>query len=101
MGHPPFDLLKTCYPSLFNGILVETLFCDSCHMAKLRRTTYKSLDDRCSVPLDCIHSDVWGPCSVESLTGCQYFIVFVDVAASIEDQGRSAEGYYPILRDDQ
>ena len=70
MGHPPFDLLRTCYPSLFHGISAEQLFCEASHMAKLQRTSYKSLDDRCSSPFDCIHSDIWGSCPVFSLTGC-------------------------------
>ena len=70
MGHPPFDLLRTCYPSLFHGISAEQLFCEASHMAKLQRTSYKSLDDRCSSPFDCIHSDIWGSCQVFSLTGC-------------------------------
>ena len=47
-------------------------------MVKLRRSTFKTLDDRCLSPFDCIHSDVWGPCPVDSLTGCQYFVIFVD-----------------------
>ena len=78
MGHPPFDLLRTCYPSLFRGILDEHLFCNACHMAKLRRSSFKPMDDRCVSPFDCIHSDVWGPCPVESLSGCRYFLIFVD-----------------------
>ena len=78
MGHPPFDLLKTIYPSLFEGISSERLFCNACHMAKLRQSTFKTLDDRCLSPFDCIHSDVWGPCPVDSLMGCRYFVIFVD-----------------------
>ena len=78
MGHPPFYLLRTCYPSLFQGVSDKLLFCEACHLAKLRRMSYKSMDDRCSSPFDCIHSDIWGPCPVESLTRCQYFIVFID-----------------------
>ena len=89
MGHPPFDLLRTCYPSLFHGILDKRLFCNACHMAKLPRTSFKSLDDRCSSLFDCIHNDVWGPCPVESLTGCRFFMIFVD------DFGRTM-GLHPL-----
>ena len=63
---------------MFRGVLDEKLFCNACHMAKLRRTSFKYLDDRCLSPFECIHSDVWGPCQVESLTGCRYFVIFVD-----------------------
>ena len=78
MGHPSVDLLKTIYPSLFEGISSERLFCNACHMAKLKRSTFKTLDDRCLSPFDCIHSDVWGPCPIDSLMGCRYFVIFVD-----------------------
>ena len=36
------------------------------------------MDDRRSSPIECIHNDVWGPCPVESLTGCCDFLIFVD-----------------------
>ena len=78
MGHPPFDLLRCFYPSLCRGISDKNLFCNACHLEKLKRSSYKSMDDRCILPFDCIHSDVWGPCPVESLTGCRYFLIFVD-----------------------
>ena len=78
MGHSPFDLLRTCYPLLFHGISADQLFCEAYHVAKLRQTSYKSLDDQCYSPFDCIHNNIWGPCPVESLTGCQFFVVFVD-----------------------
>ena len=70
MGHPPFDLMKNIYPSLFHGVSNNCLFCNACHMAKLRRSSFKSLDDRCLSPFECVHSDVWGPCPVDSLTRC-------------------------------
>ena len=35
MGHPPFDLLKSCYPLLFNGVVSKQLSCEACNMAKL------------------------------------------------------------------
>ena len=57
-GHPPFDLLRTCYPSLFHGISIEQLFCETCHMEKFRRTSYKSLDDQCSSPFDCVYNHI-------------------------------------------
>ena len=78
MGHPPFDLLRTFYPSMFRGVLDKKLFCNACHKAKLRRASFTYLDDRCVSLFECKHNDVWGPCSVESLTGCRYFVIFVD-----------------------
>ena len=77
MGYPPFDLLRT-FDLLFHGISAEQLFCEACHMAKLRRMSHKSLDDRCSSPFDYTHSDIWGLRLVESLTTCQFFVVFID-----------------------
>ena len=78
MGHPPIDLLRTIYPLLFHRVLDQRLFCNTCHLAKLRRSSFKSLDERCLSPFECIHNDVWGPCPIDSLTGCRYFVIFVD-----------------------
>ena len=60
MGHPPFELLNTFYPSMFGGIEVSKLFCEACQLAKHKRSSFKSLNDRCLSPFECIHSDVWG-----------------------------------------
>ena len=36
------------------------------------------LSERCSRPLECVHSDVWGPCAISSFGGNKWLILFVD-----------------------
>ena len=36
------------------------------------------INNRASTPFELVHPDVWGPCPVVSLTGFQYFVMFVD-----------------------
>ena len=78
MGHPPFELLKTWYPSIFVRIEVSKLFFEACQMEKHKRSSFKNLNDRCLSPFECIHSDVWGPCPIPSISGCTWFVIFVD-----------------------
>ena len=36
------------------------------------------VNNRASTPFELVHSDVWGPCLVVSLTGFRYFDTFID-----------------------
>ena len=45
MGHPPCELLKTCYPSMFGGIEVSKLFYEVCQLAKHKCSPFKNLND--------------------------------------------------------
>ena len=36
------------------------------------------VNKRASAPFELVHSDVWGPCPVMSLTGFRYFVTCVD-----------------------
>ena len=61
IGHPPFELLETCFPFLYLGVNAKTLFCEAYYLAKLHHLTFRSIDDLRKYPFDRIHSDVWGP----------------------------------------
>ena len=76
MGHPHFELLKTCYPSMFGGIEVSKLFCKVCQLGKHKRSSFKNMNDRCLSLFECIHKDVWGPCLIPSISGCTWFVIF-------------------------
>ena len=76
LGHLPLAILKKLYPH-FN--LVSTLECESCQFAKHHRLPHVSrVNKRAASPFELVHSDVWGPCSIESKSGFKYFITFVD-----------------------
>ena len=76
MGHPFFSLLKKLYPQFSN---LSSLNCESCQNAKLHRVHFSPrVNKRASAPFELVHSDVWGPCSVLSPTGFNYFVTFMD-----------------------
>ncbi|CAD6223427.1 unnamed protein product [Miscanthus lutarioriparius] len=54
------------------------LVCDACELGKHTRSTYPSIGLRSCEPFMLIHFDVWGPCSVTSLSGFKWFVTFID-----------------------
>ena len=78
LGHPSFAAMSRSYPSLFNACPRESLICDACEFAKHTRGPYPSLGLRSNKPFDVIHSDVWGPCEVYSISGHRWFVTFID-----------------------
>ncbi|GAB2281771.1 hypothetical protein Dimus_039493 [Dionaea muscipula] len=75
-GHPTLSSLKRLWPEVQS---VSELFCESCQLAKHHRVPYMSrVNQRASAPFELVHSDVWGPCPVESKLGFSYFVSFVD-----------------------
>jgi transposase InsO family protein len=78
LGHLSFSTLSRIYPSLFSSCHRESLVCDACELAKHTRGTYPSRALRSNKPFDVIHSDVWGPCEVHSISGHRWFVTFID-----------------------
>ena len=53
--------------------------CESYQYAKLHHVHLSPrVNKRASTPFELVHSDVWGPCRVVSLTRFWYFVTFVD-----------------------
>lgn len=53
--------------------------CPSCALAKSHRLPFpKRANSRAKFPLEKIHSDICGPMPTTSLTGCRYFLLFID-----------------------
>jgi Integrase core domain len=67
---PPLDLYSKCSK--------VKLVCDACEFAKHTRTTYPSFSNRSSSCFDIVHSDVWGPSRIYSLSGLRWFVTFID-----------------------
>jgi histone deacetylase 1/2 len=79
LGHPSNNVVQnivrtnelSCFPSDNNSLV-----CDACQRAKSYQLPY-SLSSRVStVPLELIHSDVWGTANVS--WGYKYYVSFVD-----------------------
>uniref|UniRef100_A0ACD5U385 Uncharacterized protein n=1 Tax=Avena sativa TaxID=4498 RepID=A0ACD5U385_AVESA len=78
LGHLSFAVLGRLYPNMYRKVSKVKLVCDACQFGKQTRSSYLSSDNRSNVPLQTIHSDVWGPSGVTSLNGYRYFITFID-----------------------
>ena len=75
LGHLLLPLLKKLCQ--FSSLL--SLDCESCQFAKHHRLSYSfRVNKRASAPFELVHSDVWGPSPVVSLTGFRYFVTFID-----------------------
>ena len=78
LGHIPFGSLNKLYPDAFKNVDMKNLVCDACELGKHTRTTYPSICLRSCEPFMLIHSDVWGACSVTSISGFKWFVTFID-----------------------
>lgn len=53
--------------------------CGICQIAKMARMPFPSQTQwRAKKKLELVHSDIFGPMSEESLSGCKYFTLFID-----------------------
>jgi hypothetical protein len=58
---------------------VEVDFCESCILGKQKRVSFKKAGRApAKEKLELVHTDVWGPASVSSIGGKQYFVTFID-----------------------
>ena len=78
LGQPSFAYLKHLFPNLFYKLSHENFQCDVCCFSKSHRSPYHSKTYRSSKPFYLIHSDVWGPCKVPTLTDKRWFVTFID-----------------------
>jgi hypothetical protein len=78
LGHVPFESLNKLYPDAFKNVDRNKLVCDACELGKHTRSAYPGVGLRSTEPFMLIHSDVWGPCSITSLSGFKWFVTFID-----------------------
>ncbi|KAI9195220.1 hypothetical protein LWI28_012848 [Acer negundo] len=58
---------------------IEVDFCESCILGKQKRVSFKKTGRApTKEKLELVHTDVWGPASVSSIGGKQYFVTFID-----------------------
>ena len=68
LGHPSFQYLKHLFPSLFRNKNPSSFQCEFCELAKHHRTSFPLQPYRISKPFSLIHSDVWGPSRISTLS---------------------------------
>jgi hypothetical protein len=52
--------------------------CRGCVLGKFSKASFPSSDSRSAGILDLVHTDVCGPMSRKSLSGCEYYLTFID-----------------------
>jgi hypothetical protein len=52
--------------------------CKGCMLGKNIKKSFPSSDNRAQGILDLVHSDVCGPMPSPSLSGCLYYVIFID-----------------------
>jgi GAG-pre-integrase domain len=79
LGHPSssitLHLLKTSNLSC-NSNKLSTYH--DCLLAKSHKLHFFPSNSTSTLPLELVHSDVWGPCRVASFNDFQFYIIFVD-----------------------
>lgn len=75
LRHPSFPYLKHLFPSLFEKCSPLEFQCDVCCFSKSNKSSYHSKPYRASKPFYLIHSDVWGPCKVPTITNKRWFLL--------------------------
>ena len=63
---------------LLGSVSTENFDCVSCQLGKQLVLHFNTSESISTDIFNLIHSDVWGPSSVSSIDGSQYFVVFVD-----------------------
>jgi hypothetical protein len=63
---------------LLGSVSNKSFDCISCQLGKQPALPYNNSESIASASFDLIHSDVWGPSPVPSMSGSHYFVIFVD-----------------------
>ena len=78
LGHPSFSYLRHLFPDLLKSVNCALLRCEMCYLAKSHRINFTPKPYYPSKPFFFIHSDVWGPSKIKTLSGKRGFVTFID-----------------------
>jgi hypothetical protein len=76
-------LLYQTFPSLFLHNHVSKFQCETCELGKHHRVSFSPSITKSNAPFVLVHTDVWGPSRVVSLSGHQWFVSFIDDLSQI------------------
>ncbi|KAI5322147.1 hypothetical protein L3X38_031219 [Prunus dulcis] len=78
LGHASFGYLKKLFPSLFSDLDVSNFQYDTCELAKSHRVPFPLSSNKSWVPFSLVHSNVWGPTKIATLSRARWFVTFID-----------------------
>ena len=83
LGHPHYRTVASlsklgsisCSNKLVNN---DSEICVGCRLGKSHRLPFSLNNERCAMPFDRLHCDLWGPSPVSFFNGYRYYAVFID-----------------------
>lgn len=79
LGYPHEAIVRNVISENHLPISISKLDnCRACLIGKSCRINLPQTFSKSYVPLELLHSDVWGPSPIESLDGFRYFVIFID-----------------------
>lgn len=76
LEHPSLQKLRQVVPDLSPSSMLQ---CEASQLGKHYRSSFPSCPgSRQSNPFNVVHSDIWGPARIKSISGFQYFVIFVN-----------------------
>ena len=75
---PVLHYLKHLFPDLFSQVQLSDFQCEICTLAKSHRVPYPMQLNKRDIPFSLIHSDVWGPSPIHTISGVKWFVFFID-----------------------
>jgi hypothetical protein len=78
LHHESMKIMQHISTGFPRGTLSQSNQCKGCTLGKYVKTTFHEKENRASVILERIHTDVCGPFSVASTTKHRYYFIFVD-----------------------
>jgi len=70
--------MKHLFPQLFSTLRYSDFRCETCILAKSHRVPFPISLNKSDIPSILIHSDVWGPSPITTVSGIRWFVTFVD-----------------------
>jgi hypothetical protein len=76
LGHPSFLILQRMFPTLFLHNNVSKFQYETCELSKHYLVSFSPSINKSDAPFVLVHTDVWGPLRVVSLSGCVFYWCF-------------------------
>jgi hypothetical protein len=78
LHHGALKIMQQISTGIPRGALAQLDQCKGCTLEKYVKSTFHEKENRASVILERIHTDMCGPFSVASTTKHKYYVIFVD-----------------------
>ena len=78
LHHGALNIMQQIFTGLPMGTLAQLDQCKGCTLGNYVKSTFHEKENRASVILERIHTDVCGPVSVASIEKHRYYVIFVD-----------------------